>query len=44
MFDDYILQNTFVVVIYGARYQIYLYKELDNEIDKILNFIDEEIQ
>jgi len=43
IFDDFILQNTIVFVRGGGNYQIYLYKELESEIDQILNLIDEEI-
>ncbi len=43
MFDDLILQNTIVNVRRGSRYQIYLYKELEREIDQIINLIDEGI-
>ena len=44
MFDDLILQNTFYDIFRGADYQIYLYKELQKEIEEILNLIDEEIR
>ena len=43
MFDDLIIQNTLVEIRRGAGYQIYLYKELQNEIEEILNLIDKEI-
>lgn len=44
MFDDLILQNTFFDIRRGANYQIYLYGELQNEIEEILNLIDNEIR
>ncbi len=44
MFDDLILQNTFVDIHSRAGYQIYLYKELQKEIEEILNLIDDEIR